>query len=638
MKKVSIIIPVYNAEKTIGRCLDALISQTYKNIEVICVNDGSKDNSWNILEEYAQKDARIKVFNNENHGVAYTRHFAISKSDSDYLMFCDADDWYNNNTVETMVKTIEEQNVDIVMCDCNIIDLADGKIQKGDNKVYHYLIFEGKLEIDSENFRNINSVLWNKILKREIIKKYNIEYPTQYEHDDATFVYKYLSMAKTYYGIKDVLYNYVVGNENSIMGQLFTNKNNGREYDFIYFYADYFKFMQDKEDKKDYVLAFKDRMIRTHNHFTSYLPENKKSEAYKLLRNFILSSGYFEDNNIEEIEIIKKAPTPKKFKRIMEEGEISIKERLFSSQVVGDHKILRFLGLNFKIRFKDRQLYPKIFVVYYKPDVLFENNYCVAIHAGRNNIIENKDGKLSDNDKKWMEEHTIGDNTGDNISELNSYINEWTAIYWLWKNYCEIGNPEVIGLIHYRTMFMLDIYPGYYDNYMKNAGYTSPYINYLLKNYKAITGTWVKSNTFDPRKTDIEDLTRSRITNYEAYGNIKCGHNISFYDGLFDLLKKYFPKEYKDFYKWSTTPNHGGPYKNMFITRREDFFKMCEWIFPILFALVEKYKDYDYANADERRNISWLAELLFAYYFDKYVGEKHCRQMYTFRPYVKGNK
>lgn len=112
--KFSIIIPIYNVEQYLAQCLDSVINQTYKNIEIICVNDGSTDNSLKILEEYEQKDKRIKIINQENQGVSVARNTGIEKSNGDYILFVDSDDWLDINTCALLVKEINNKKSDMI--------------------------------------------------------------------------------------------------------------------------------------------------------------------------------------------------------------------------------------------------------------------------------------------------------------------------------------------------------------------------------------------------------------------------------------------------------------------------------------------------------------------------------------------
>lgn len=114
MSKVSIVIPVYNAELYISRCLDSIINQTYTDLEIICVNDGSKDNSLQILKKYQEKDERIFVIDKENAGVSEARNDAIKRSSGQYITFVDSDDWLEKDAIELMYKALIENNADVV--------------------------------------------------------------------------------------------------------------------------------------------------------------------------------------------------------------------------------------------------------------------------------------------------------------------------------------------------------------------------------------------------------------------------------------------------------------------------------------------------------------------------------------------
>ena len=290
MTKVSVIVPVYNAQKTLERCLNALISQTYKDFEVICVDDGSKDSSFEILKQYSERDQRIKVYSQENHGPAYTRHFAISQSNGEYLMFCDADDWYENDMLKSMVETLEKENVDIVMCDTNIIDITNGKLT--DRAFQHYnniLRIKGRIDLTLDNnaIGQINLTLWNKIFRKNIIEKNNIEYPTKYEHDDSMFFYKYILHCHTYYGLDKCLYNYVVGDSDSIMGKLLNYTNKGKQFDFIYAWNDFWDFYIKTEHSKSVTNTFLKMHFYTFKHFYTMLNPQDKQLAFKYIKDFI---------------------------------------------------------------------------------------------------------------------------------------------------------------------------------------------------------------------------------------------------------------------------------------------------------------------------------------------------------------
>ena len=117
MAKVSVIIPVYNVEKYLRKCLESVVNQTLKDIEIICVNDGSTDSSALILDEYARNDNRIKVYTQENQGQGAARNMALELAQGDYIAFVDSDDWLEVSALEELYKFITEKGAEAVVFD-----------------------------------------------------------------------------------------------------------------------------------------------------------------------------------------------------------------------------------------------------------------------------------------------------------------------------------------------------------------------------------------------------------------------------------------------------------------------------------------------------------------------------------------
>jgi glycosyltransferase involved in cell wall biosynthesis len=233
MPKISIIVPVYNAEVYLNRCLTALMAQTFRDIEILCINDGSTDRSPEILHEYAAKDSRIKVFDQENSGPATSRNVGLRNASGKYIMFCDSDDWYETDMCEHMYNCIEIQNVDIVMCDCNIIEMDKSHGRPSNSVNYHYIKYKEKQNITSGFKTSLNTLLWNKIFKRDIIAQYGIAFPDGYERDDKSFMRQYLAVSVTYYGLALELYNYSL-RSGSVMSCIYAQKRTEKLFDHIY--------------------------------------------------------------------------------------------------------------------------------------------------------------------------------------------------------------------------------------------------------------------------------------------------------------------------------------------------------------------------------------------------------------------
>ena len=167
-KLVSVIIPAYNIEDYIGRCLDSIISQTYKNLEIIVVDDGSRDYTGEILDNYAKKDRRIKVIHKENGGVSSARNKGIEAAEGDYIGFIDGDDLIEPEMYKTLVDLLEEENADIAHCGYQMVfpDRID----------YYHNTGKKKIQTTEEGLKDLLSGemiepgLVNKLYKKELIK------------------------------------------------------------------------------------------------------------------------------------------------------------------------------------------------------------------------------------------------------------------------------------------------------------------------------------------------------------------------------------------------------------------------------------------------------------------------------------
>ncbi len=218
MSKISIIIPVYNVGKFLDKTLNSLINQTYKNIEIICVNDGSTDNSLEILQKFTEKDKRIKVLTQPNSGPATARNNGLENMTGKYVMFCDADDWFEPTMAEEMINAIEENNADFVVCDTNVVDEFEG-IDRCDSRNGYKISYEGLKKFNSfQEIQNVSFTLWNKIFKKSIIDKHNISFPDgNYYYEDTAFTFQYLLASNHAFFINKKLYNYFRRDEGSLM-------------------------------------------------------------------------------------------------------------------------------------------------------------------------------------------------------------------------------------------------------------------------------------------------------------------------------------------------------------------------------------------------------------------------------------
>lgn len=181
MELISVIVPVYNAEKTIEKCVNSILSGTYKEIEVVIVNDGSTDNTELLLSNYAQRDSRVRVINQENTGVAGARNMGLRNATGKYIAWCDADDWVEPDWLETSYKYLIEYNADVAVCRCQV----DGRDSVNTGKVE---IWDRDMAIwKFLGHRDLNGSLCNKLFRRAVVEGVTFENNLSFFEDDKFF-------------------------------------------------------------------------------------------------------------------------------------------------------------------------------------------------------------------------------------------------------------------------------------------------------------------------------------------------------------------------------------------------------------------------------------------------------------------
>lgn len=238
---VSVIIPIYNVEKYLKECLETILSQTYKNLEIILVDDGSPDNCGNICDEYAKKDSRIKVIHKTNGGLSDARNHGIDIANGKYICFVDSDDYIDRYYVEKLYKAVKNNNVKVAQC--SILKIDDNKNIIEKYGYDNFCIKSGKEIIREQYSKHVveNTVVWNKMYEKELFD--NIRFPVGKIHEDEFTTYKILYDLKKVAIINDYLYNYRENN-NGIMKQKF----NIKKFDRLYAYKEKMEFFQNKEE------------------------------------------------------------------------------------------------------------------------------------------------------------------------------------------------------------------------------------------------------------------------------------------------------------------------------------------------------------------------------------------------------
>lgn len=279
--KISVIIPVYNSSTYLRKCLDSVVNQTLKDIEIIVINDGSTDDSKNIIEEYSCKYKNIIFIDQENKGIGKTRNIGIKKATGEYITFVDSDDYIKENMLEEYYKYAKKHNFDLVI---------GSYIKKINNKE---IIFENN-KFKTGNVKTTPQILylieygpWAKLYKREMLINNNIYFDEKRKYEDMPFVSKALLKSKLIGQITEPYYYYIIHNNSE------TTTMDKRVFDILDILKeikDYYKREYYLRDELDYVIIDK---------VTTYMLQQRVQKDNKLRIKFIDAGYAFLNKNIK---------------------------------------------------------------------------------------------------------------------------------------------------------------------------------------------------------------------------------------------------------------------------------------------------------------------------------------------------
>ena len=261
MIKVSIIVPFYNVENYIEKCLQSLVNQTLEDIEILLVNDGSQDSSKTIAKQFVEKyPNKIIYLEKENGGLSDARNYAIPYAKGEYIAFLDSDDYVETNMYEEMYHKAKQEDLDYVECDF-LWEYPDKTLESKGKQ------YSNKKEM----FIHTRVVAWNKLIKREIVQDNHLEFPKGYRYEDVEFFYKLLPFIH-HYGIVQKSFIHYVQRENSI-----SNVQNTRTKEII--------------DVLEHVIEY----YKTNNLFDEYKEEMEYTYARYILCSSMLRMVMIED-------------------------------------------------------------------------------------------------------------------------------------------------------------------------------------------------------------------------------------------------------------------------------------------------------------------------------------------------------
>ena len=308
---ISIIVPVYKVEKYLEKCVKSILKQTYTNLEIILVDDGSPDKCGQLCDELAKTDNRIKVFHKENGGLSDARNYGVERANGEYIGFVDSDDYIHECMYEELYKAIKKSGTSIA--ECGVTRVYKNTLRPHYEGEDYFLVLdrEGYLKEYLENKRLYGSA-WCKLIHRDLAKK--IKFPTGKIYEDAFYTLELLKTVDRYTLISGNYYYYYI-RENSITTRPFSSKD-----------MDYIEIMNEIED---YTLAnfpiFKEQLlVRLAFAYISIFNQLLEVDGYKTKKEYKILKDKLKDNYFKVLSN-KKAPKNLKAAILL----LSINERLY---------------------------------------------------------------------------------------------------------------------------------------------------------------------------------------------------------------------------------------------------------------------------------------------------------------------
>ena len=350
--KISVIVPVYNVQDYLSQCLDSILSQTFPYFELICVNDGSKDNSRKILEEYKNRDCRIKIIDKENAGLSSARNAGMKIAKGEFLSFIDSDDWIDKTMLEKLYKNIQDTNSDISICAVHQFD--ETKQQIDDSNPYYNLDFFDKT-FDGRSFSyketkpfimDVCVMAWNKLYRRSLIEKCNASFPEGLIFEDGPFFFSIFFNTTRVSIVRDMLYYYRINRKNSII-----QKAGKKFIDIIDVTEMMFNKIKDLDDFDDFKYTFFKTKVEDIIYRFEHLNRRHKKDFIKKLR----EKSSLVDDTVFPPKLVK--------------GKFCYNYLLFKNLIMYNFELYEFF--KYKKSIWSIKKHPKILDIYYKNDKIY---------------------------------------------------------------------------------------------------------------------------------------------------------------------------------------------------------------------------------------------------------------------------
>lgn len=251
---ISVIVPIYKVEQYLSHCLESICGQTYGNLEIICVDDGSPDKSIDILNEFAARDSRIRVIRQTNQGQAAARNTALAVAKGDWISFVDSDDWLEKNAYEICLSKISGE-VDVLVF-APLLEWGGDFSEKEKNKIrkdyelYFHSGLNGLTKISDEVILRTDGTVWSKLFRSSLIKEHKLTFPAGRLHEDESFVLRSFLVSRNAYYLPDVRVYHYRQRRGSTMHD--ARNKEGRPMDYLAVIRDLHKALKESDKVKEH--------------------------------------------------------------------------------------------------------------------------------------------------------------------------------------------------------------------------------------------------------------------------------------------------------------------------------------------------------------------------------------------------
>ena len=355
MTKISVIVPVYNVRKYLSKCLDSLINQTLKDIEIICINDGSTDDSLKLLEEYAAKDSRINVINQQNQGVGAARNRGLETAQGEYVGFCDPDDWVDADFFESVYSASDNGIIDIIKGNADIVNFDGQVITHQEQTRIHKELEQSNIPLSGFGW-----AWFSAIYKRELVNKFRINFPQTQYLEDVAFLSKMLYVSNSFKLVDSSFYHYFKRRD-SLTNKKFSSKTYEHFFNSMNDIACFLNSNVADSEKDKYLKFFNSKVIGGLHWSLLSVMHGIGFENFEYFANtafdIFYSCKYLDElfliRNDEFVNILKNKDTQKLKKYLFsQKPALSGLHKIFSVKNWGGHKIYTILGVEFKIPLK----------------------------------------------------------------------------------------------------------------------------------------------------------------------------------------------------------------------------------------------------------------------------------------------